>query len=235
MKKQSLNMFFLPLITKLGRKTKSIGIILDKDGTIELYKEQGEKFKKTIEYLRNTLGFKTYIVINTGRSVQEMIGLLKDDNIPHTYFDYIIGTDGAFCMDIKTGKYLFKNEMNHEKAEDVIRIFQECGGIPSNVRFTDDEGNIHTEPTEEIQKYYKKIKGNRPIVFKKDTTDIEDFKIAKLTFAGTHDVVQRFNERINEELENECLTHITTSKFPTGKEKSYIIDVTRSKYERTSS
>jgi len=222
----SITRFFNQLIKIIREdKTKSIGIITDKDGTL-LFDDQ---LKKTLKnFSEKKLGAKFYLIANSGRTIQDMINCLEDEDIPVKYFDYIIGDNGGICLDVKHNKELYKHTMNKEVVKKVIDKFKEIGGDIKDIRFADGK-KIYAYPSEDVKKYYE---GSRDIEFREDILDLEGIDITKLTLASTHGKINKINKYIREEIKG-YRSHIGKTSFPKKENDNYRLDFTRHAYKRT--
>lgn len=206
--------------------SKNIGIITDKDGTLFLNYE----LKEALNNLRNKeLGVNIYIIINSGRTVQDIINCLKQEKIPIDYFDYIIGDNGAMCIDAKNEKQLYKSVMERETVLKVIQKFIEIGGTLSNIRLSNGK-NIFAYPSKKVKDYYK---GDKDSIFKMDMLDLSGLDITKLTLTGPHEQIKEINEFIRENIK-EYKTHMGKTLFPDRLENNYRLDFTRNAYKRRS-
>lgn len=208
-------------------KVKNLGIITDKDGTIIINEELREILK---EIRTKSAQANIHIIANTGRTVADMIDCLKREKIPVQYFDYIIGDNGATCLDVKTKKELFKNKINIDDVKVVIEEFLELGGKISNIRLTDGE-HIYAYDSEAVKNYYKKKKN---VLYRKEFDSISDTDITKLTLTGTHDQIVAIKRFIGKNFKK-GKTHLGQTTFPESKENNYRIDFTRRKHKRNGS
>ena len=210
--------FFNQFIRTLKKDIKSVGIFTDKDGTILLDDSLRETLKRFNE---KNLGVHIYIIANSGRTVQNMINSLEEQNIPANYFDYIIGDNGGMCFDVKNNKELYKNVMEKELVKKVIEKFIELGGEISNVRLADGR-NIYAHSSPVVQQYYK---NSKDIVFRDDMLNLQDIDITKLTLSGTHEQIINIDRFIKSNIPH-YKTHLGMSKFPTREESTYRLDFT---------
>lgn len=210
--------FFNQFIRTIKKDITSVGIFTDKDGTILLDDSLRETLKRFNE---KNFGVHIYIIANSGRTVQNMINSLEEQNIPANYFDYIIGDNGGMCFDVKNNKQLYKNVMGREIVKKVIEKFIELGGETANIRLADGR-NIYANSSETVRNYYKKSKD---IVFKDDMLDLADIDITKLTLSGTHEQISEVDKFIKENIPH-YRTHLGISKFPTKVDTTYRLDFT---------
>lgn len=207
-------------------EVKKIGIITDKDGTIMI----DEELKTILEEIKTkATDTEIHIVANTGRTVADMIECLKREKIPLHYFDYIIGDNGAICLDVKSKQELFKNNMNVDDINRVIKEFLEIGGKESDIRITDGK-HIYASDTEAVRKYYKRSKN---VVYVNNFNSLEDINITKLTLTGTHDKILLM-KRFIEKSVKKGKTHLGQTSFPEQQDNNYRIDFTRRTYQRYS-
>ncbi len=226
MDNHTITRFFNQLIKEVKKDTKNIGIITDKDGTLFL----DDSLEKALKnFNEKNLGTNIYIIANSGRTVQDMINCLEQENIPIGYFDYIIGDNGGMCLDVKRNKQLYKHIMDNKVVLEVIDKFLEIGGKISDVRIADGE-NIFAYPSEEVKEYYQNRKG---IIYKDNIKDLADIDITKLTLAGPHGKINKINSFIRENMKG-YKTHIGKTSFPNKKSNNYRIDFTRNAYKRRS-
>ena len=224
MEKHSTTRFFNQLIKESKKNIKNIGIITDKDGTILL----NEELKKTLQDFREkNLGVNIYLIANSGRTVQDMINCLKEESIPIHYFDYIIGDNGAMCLDVQHKNLLYKNVMDKTIVSKVIEEFIKRGANFSQIRISDGR-NIFAYESEKVKEYYK---GKKDIVFKKNISDLENMDITKLTLSGSHEQIDEMNKFIRENIKG-YKTHLGKTSFPTKSEDNYRLDFTRYAYKR---
>ena len=117
MEKNNVVRFLNQFIKTMKKDLKNIGIITDKDGTILL----NDVLKETLyNFKEKNLGVNVYIIANSGRTIKDMINCLEQENIPTNYFDYIIGDNGAMCLDVKTNKQLYKHIIDKDVVLKVI-------------------------------------------------------------------------------------------------------------------
>lgn len=227
MEKYSVIGFLNQLIKEVKQDTTNIGIITDKDGTILL----NDKLKQTLhDFKEKSLGVNTYIIANTGRTIKDMICCLEQENIPTNYFDYVIGDNGAMCLDVKANKQLYKHIIDKDVVLEVIKEFLKSGAESSQIRLADGE-NIFAYPTQMVKEYYK---DNEDVVFKEDMLDLEGIDITKLTLAGSHEQISAINNYIKENLKG-YKTHMGKTSFPNESQNNYRVDFTRDAYKRRSS
>lgn len=204
-------------------KVKNIGIITDKDGTIMI----NEELKNILEEIRTkSTETNIHIIANTGRTVADMLECLKREKIPLHYFDYIIGDNGATCLDVKKKQELFKNNMNVDDIKKVIEEFLAIGGKISNIRITDGE-HIYAYDLEAVREYYKK---SNNVIYRDNFDGLEDIDITKLTLAGTHDQITRIKRFIEQNIKR-GKTHLGQTSFPQKQDNNYRIDFTRRTYK----
>lgn len=222
----TITKFFNQFIRTIKQETKNIGIITDKDGTILL----DDSLKRALQNFREKeLGVNVYLIANSGRTVQDMINSLKEENIPIEYFDYIIGDNGGMCIDVKRKEQVYKHVMDTEIVLKVIREFIRLGGSIEDIRLADGK-NIFAYPSENVLNYY----GNKKdIIYRKDFLDLEGIDITKLTLAAEHDKIEKINRYIRENIKG-YKTHMGKTSFPTKDRDNYRIDFTRNAYKRTS-
>ena len=207
-------------------EVKKIGIITDKDGTIMI----DEELKNILEEIRTkATNAEIHIIANTGRTVADMIECLKREKIPLHYFDYIIGDNGAICLDVKGKQELFRNSMNIYDIDKVITEFLEMGGKESDIRITDGK-HIYANDTEIVREYYKR---NKNVVYVKDFNSLDGINITKLTLTGTHDKILMMKRFIEKNVKK-GKTHLGQTSFPKQQDNNYRIDFTRRTYKRYS-
>lgn len=222
MNEYSFIRFFNQFIKTINQDIKNVGIITDKDGTLLLNDNLKAALK---EFREKDLGAKIYIIANSGRTVQDMINCLEQENIPLEYFDYIIGDNGAMCLDINSNKQIYKNIIDREIIDKVIKIFLENGGNLSDIRLADGE-NIYAYPSDEVKEYYSNTKN---VVFTEDLEKLENLEITKLTLTGTHDQISSINSYIRENIRG-YKTHLGKTYFPEKSKNNYRLDFTRNAY-----
>lgn len=216
--------FFNQFIKTIKQGINNIAIITDKDGTILLdnsLKEVLNKFKN------RDFGANIYLIANSGRTVQDMINCLEQENIPIEYFDYIIGDNGGMCLDVKANKQLYKYVIDAKVVEKVIDEFIKKGGEQKDIRLTDGK-NIFVYQSEEAKEYYLDSKS---VIFKKDITNLEGIDITKLTLTGTHEQINEVNKYIRENVKG-YKTHMGKTNFPSKSRNNYRIDFTRNAHKR---
>lgn len=207
-----------------GKNVKSIGIITDKDGTIII----NEELKRILAEIKSgRTKIDIHLIANTGRTVSDMINCLKKEKIPLKYFDYIIGDNGATCLDVKKNEELFKNKINAEDIYLIIKEFISIGGKSSNIRLADGE-YIYACDLPEVREYYKK---NKNVVYKQDFENLDNIDITKLTLTGTHQKIIDIKKFIEENIKK-GKTHLGKTSFPCKESNNYRIDFTRRKYKR---
>ena len=199
-------------------EVKNIGIITDKDGTIMIDKE----LKNILKEIRTkSTKADIHIIANTGRTVADMIECLKKENIPLHYFDYIIGDNGATCLDVRKKQEIFKNRMNAEDVDKAIEEFLAIGGKEHNIRITDGE-HIYAYDTDEVRNYYKKSKN---VIYMNSFENLDGIDITKLTLAGTHDQITRVKKYIEQNIKR-GKTHLGQTSFPKKQDNNYRMDFT---------
>lgn len=224
--KYNVTRFFNQFIRTIKQDVKKIGIITDKDGTILL----DDSLKKVLQKFREKkLGVNVYLIANSGRTVQDMINCLKEENIPTSYFDYIIGDNGGMCIDVKNNQQLYKHIMNKKVVLKVINEFIKMGGSLEDIRISDGS-NIFAYPSEDVKDYYRDRKG---IVFKEDISDLNEIDITKLTLTGSHERINEINKYIRDNIKG-YKTHIGKTSFPSKARDNYRVDFTRNAYKRKS-
>lgn len=205
------------------RNVKSIGIITDKDGTIII----NEELKAILQEIKSKrTQTDIHIIANTGRTVADMIDALKKEKIPLKYFDYIIGDNGATCLDVKKNEEIFKNKMNIDDVNIVINKFISLGGNIANVRLADGK-HIYAYDLPEIREYYKK---NKNVIFKQSFSDLENMDITKLTLSGENRLILDIKKYIERNLKKGKV-HLGQTSFPKKKENNYRVDYTRREYK----
>lgn len=227
MDEYSMLRFFNQLIRVVKQNIKNIGIITDKDGTIFLNSSLSETLHN---FREKELGANIYIIANSGRTVQDMINCLEKENIPISYFDYIVGDNGGMCLDVKNNKQLYKHVIDKGVVLEVIQKFLEIGGNISDIRFTDGT-NIFAYPEEEVKEYYR---DSKDIVFRENITNLDEIDITKLTVTASHDKIHILNRFIKDNIKG-YKTHIGKTNFPSKLRNNYRIDFTRRTYKRKSS
>lgn len=224
MNEHSVIRFFNQFIKTINQNIKNVGIITDKDGTLLL----NDNLKAALKDFREKdLGAKIYIIANSGRTVQDMINCLEEENIPLEYFDYIIGDNGGMCLDIRLNKQIYKNVIDKEVTDKVIQKFLENGGSLSDIRLTDGE-NIYAYPSKEVKEYYSNTKN---VVFTEDVEKLENIEITKLTLVGSHKQINEINSYIRENIKG-YKTHLGKTFFPEESKNNYRLDFTRDVYKR---
>jgi len=212
------SVFLKQFIRMVRKDIKKVGIITDKDGTILL----DESLRRVLkEFKERHLSVEIYLIANSGRTIQDMINCLEEQNIPTNYFDYIIGDNGGMCLDVKRRKLLYKYIMETQVVSDVIKKFLELGGTLENIRLADGK-KIYAYPSQEVQEYYK---DSKDIEFIEDITNIEGLDISKLTLTGYHDFIDELNKAIREDVKG-YKTHIGKTTFPSKGKNNYRIDFT---------
>lgn len=216
--------FFNQLIGTVKKDIKNIGIITDKDGTLLL----NETLKQALNNFREkNLGVNIHIIANSGRTVQDMIDCLEQENISIDYFDYIVGDNGGMCVDVKRNTQLYKYVMDREVISKVIQKFIEIGGKLSDIRLADGK-NIFVYPTSETKKYYE---GSKDVIFTEGIADLDNIDITKLTLTGPHKRINDINKYIRENIRG-YKTHIGKSPFPDKSKNNYRVDFTRNAHKR---
>ncbi len=226
MNEYSIIRFFNQFIKTIKGGVKNFGIITDKDGTILL----NDELRKILEELKNrNLGINIYVIANSGRTISDMVNCLKAENIPIDYFDYIVGDNGGMCLDVKNNEELFKHIMDKTIVEEVISEFIKLGGEYESIRLTDGK-RIYAYPSSNVKKYYKDREG---IEFKENITDLEGIDITKLTLTGPHELMDKLNTYIRENIKG-YKTHMGKTSFPIKIDNRYRMDFTRKSYKRFS-
>lgn len=224
MNEYSVIRFFNQFIRTIKQDIKNVGIITDKDGTLLL----NDTLKQALNNFRKKdLGVNIYIIANSGRTVQDMINCLEQENIPLEYFDYIIGDNGGMCLDVKGNKQLYKHVMDSKVVSEVIEKFLEMGGNLSDIRLADGK-NIFVYPSEETRKYYN---GTKDVIFTENIADLDDIDITKLTLTGPHNQIEGINKFIRDNIRG-YKTHIGKTFFPEKSRNNYRVDFTRNAYKR---
>lgn len=223
MNKNNTTRFFNQLIRSIKQDTKNVGIITDKDGTILL----DDSLRKALQNFREkNLGVKVYLIANSGRTVQDMMNCLEQENIPADYFDYIIGDNGGMCIDVKNNKQLYKHVMDRNVVQKVIEEFFSMGGNFEDIRISDGS-SIFVYPSEDVKKYYQDRKG---IIYKEEISNIDGIDITKLALTGSHEQINKINGYIRENIKG-YKTHIGKTSFPSKDRDNYRIDFTRNAYK----
>ena len=218
MEKSNVVKFLNQLIKNVKQDVRNIGIITDKDGTILL----NDTLRETLRsFKEKNLGVNIYVIANTGRTIQDMINCLEQENIPINYFDYIIGDNGAVCLDVKTNEQLYKEMLDKEIVLDVIKKFIDNGADISQIRITNGE-NIFAFPTEKVREYYE---DQKDVIYKEDMLDLESIDITKLTLSGPHEQIREINKYIKQKFKG-YKTHIGKTNFPNKSENNYRLDFT---------
>lgn len=218
--------FFNQFIKKIKQDVKNIGIVTDKDGTLLLDSSLREILQNFNE---KNLGVNVYVIANSGRTVQDMINCLEQENIPTSYFNYIIGDNGGMCLDVRNNKQLYKHVMDSGVVLKVINKFIDMGGKSEDIRLSDGK-NIFAYSSEDVKKYYK---DRKDIVFTEDISDLDGIDITKLTLTGSHEQINAINKYIRENIKG-YKTHIGKTFFPSKERNNYRVDFTRNAYKRTS-
>lgn len=211
---------FLNQFIKMIRRddVKKVGIITDKDGTILL----DETLRKTLkDFKEKHLSVEIYLIANSGRTVQDMINCLEEQNIPTEYFDYIIGDNGGMCLNAKTREFLYKHIMERDVVSKVIEQFIKMGGSLEDIRLADGK-SIYAYPSKSVKKYYK---GTKDIEYRDEITNLEGIDISKLTVTGSHKLIDGLNKYIRENIKG-YKTHIGKTSFPQKERNNYRIDFT---------
>ena len=216
--------FFNQIIKIIKQDIKNFGIITDKDGTLLL----NEELKKALQkFKENDLGVNVYLIANSGRAVQDMINCLEQEEIPLSYFDYIIGDNGAMCIDVKTGQELYKDTIKKDIVKRVIDKFIELGGDLPDIRLSDGE-SIYAYPEEKVLAYYK---DSKDISFREDIMNLEDIDITKLTLTGSHELIKDIDKFVRENVKG-YKTHLGKTSFPIKSKNNYRVDFTRNAHKR---
>lgn len=197
---------------------KRVGIITDKDGTILLDNSLREILK---DFREKHLGVQIYLIANSGRTIQDMINCLEEQNIPTGYFDYIIGDNGGMCLDVKANKLLYKHIMERNIVSKVIQMFLKMGGTLENIRIADGK-SIYAYPSQDVQEYYR---NSKDIEFREDITYLEGIDISKLTLSGRHGLIDSLNKYVRENIKG-YRTHIGKTSFPLKERNNYRMDFT---------
>ena len=197
---------------------KRVGIITDKDGTILLDDSLREVLK---DFREKHLSVQIYMIANSGRTIQDMVNCLEEQNIPTSYFDYIIGDNGGMCLDVKQQKILYKHLMKKDVVSKVIEQFLKIGGTLENIRLADGKC-IYAYPSQDVQDYYK---DSKDIEFKEEITDLEGIDISKLTLSGSHELIGELNKYIRDNIKG-YKTHIGKTTFPQKERNNYRMDFT---------
>ncbi len=227
MEGRSVRKFFNQFIKRIKKDDiKRVGIITDKDGTLLL----DESLKQALRsFNEKKLGASIYLIGNSGRTVQDMINCLKDEDIPVDYFDYIIGDNGSMCLDVRKQKELYKHVIDRDVVLKVINKFIEMGGTLENIRLANGK-NIFVYPSEDVKQYYKDAKD---VIFTEDVLDLEIEDTTKLTLTGPHSQIVDINRFIRENIKG-YKTHKGSTYFPEKSRNNYRIDFTRNAYKRKS-
>ncbi len=219
MKDDSQIKFFRQFINMLrDENIKKIGIITDKDGTILL----DDSLKRTLkEFRKKKIGAKIYLIANSGRTIQDMINCLEEQNIPLNYFDYIVGDNGGMCLDVKENKLLYKHILEKAIVSKVIQEFLKRGGTLEDIRLADGK-SIYAYPSYAVKEYYS---SSKDIVYNEDITNLEGIDITKLTITGTHNLIDQLNTFVREKVKG-YKTHIGKTSFPEKSRNNYRMDFT---------
>lgn len=223
MNEHNITRFFNQFLKTIKKDVKNIGIITDKDGTILL----DDSLKSVLQnFKERNLGINIYLIANSGRTVQDMINCLEQENIPTSYFDYIIGDNGGMCIDMKNNEQLYKHVMDREIVKKVIDKFFDMGGNPEDIRISDGS-NIFAYPSEDVKKYYQDRKG---VIYKEEISEIDGIDITKLALTGSHEQINDINKYIRENIKG-YKTHIGKTSFPSKERDNYRVDFTRNAYK----
>ncbi len=215
--KKSIVKFLALLMKDMKKNYANIGIVTDKDGTIVLNNDLAQILQDMKKKLKNNI----WIIVNSGRTVGDMLESLRKENIPSNCFDYIIGDNGGMAIGVKDNQQLFKHTMRNEKVQEIIDEFLNNGGTPQNIRMANGS-NIIAYKNREVKGYYKKRKN---IVFTKNIEKVNGEDITKLTLTGNREQISRIVSYINENL-NEYETHEGKTNFPKAKNNNYRVDCT---------
>lgn len=226
MNEYNITRFFNQFIKTIKQNIKNVGIITDKDGTLLL----DSSLRQALQNFREkNLGIKVYVIVNSGRTVQDMINCLEQENIPISYFDYIIGDNGGMCIDVKRDKQLYKHVMDRRVVLKVINKFIDMGGNPEDIRLADGK-NIFAYQSEDVKEYYRDTKD---VVFTESIPNLDGIDITKLTLTGSHEQINGMNKYIRENIKG-YKTHIGKTTFPNKEKNNYRMDFTRNAYKGTS-
>lgn len=216
--------FFNQFLKTVKQDIKNIGIITDKDGTLLLNNDLKIALH---DFREKKLGANVYIIANSGRTVQDMINCLEQENIPTDYFSYIIGDNGGMCLDVQRNENLYKNIIDTNVVVKVIEEFIKMGADFSQIRIVDGE-RIFAYSSEDVKEYYKDKKS---VIFKDDILDLNNVDITKLTLTGSHEQINNINKFIRENIKG-YNTHVGKSSFPNKQTNNYRLDFTRYEYKR---
>ena len=224
MEYHSQKTFINQFIQMIRQGVKKVGVVTDKDGTILL----DDTFIETLKnFNEKKMGVKIYLIVNSGRTIKNMINCLEEDNIPIEYIDYIIGDNGGMCYDVKKKKILYKHLIDTKTASKVIQKFIEMGGNIEDIRYVDGT-NTYAFLSEDVKEYYK---DKKDIQFKKDITNIDGIDISKITFVGSHELMDSFNRYLKKNFKK-FKTHMGRTSFPRKERNNYRMDFTRHEYKR---
>ncbi len=223
MSKKNVTKFLNQLIKTAKQNIKSIGIITDKDGTLLL----DTSLKQILQNLNEkNLGADVYLIANSGRTVQDMINCLEQENIPVNFFDYIIGDNGGMCLDVKRNKQLYKHVIDKEVVHKIIQEFLKMEGNLSDIRLTDGK-NIYAYESDEVREYYK---NSKDVIFRGDLSNIDEIDITKITLTQSREQIDKINQFIRENVKG-YKTHIGKTSFPCKSKNNYRLDFTRNAYK----
>lgn len=220
MKREENNLkFFHNLMAYLKHSSPhNIGIITDKDGTLLLNTELLESLEKLKS---KDLDFNIDLIVNSGRTVADMLNCLRTENLPINCFDYVAGDNGGVCLDVTQNRELFKYVMDKKDINSAFSFFADIGGQISNIRMTDGS-KIYAYPSDDVMEYYKSSDG---VIYKKDIDKCCDIDVTKVTFAASKKQIEQLNHILRTALPN-YRSHIGSTKFPANSKGNYRLDFT---------
>ena len=199
------------------RKPKFI-VFTDKDGTLNLEDKQLSNILKLITSMGGM------VVPITGRTV----GDLKEDFEKRNLFmpSIIVGDNGANIYFTETDRFIRKT-LKHEKVEKIIEKFNEIGGNPDLIRYTDGR-NIYASKEKSVKEYYKNneiAKLHSKIENKITNTE----NVTKITLAGSKKEMEQM-AKIAESLG--FSTDMDKTKFPEKEQENYRLDIVPKKISK---
>ena len=145
---------------------------------------------------------------------------LNKQNVSTKYFTHIIGDNGGICVEVSTGKILFRREIKKDKLERIIEEYIKIGGDISNIRLTNGK-NVIAHNNVNAREYYR---DSQEVIYRDNITQIED-GMTKLTLTGNKIQIKKMMQFIEENMPG-IRVHKGRSTYPEGKSKHFRIDIT---------
>ena len=171
--------FINKFVKRIKKENTKMLISLDMDGTIKINQE--------IKDILDQIG-KEYpnvkIILNTGRTINEIRAIMEREKIPIEYFDYIIGDNGGICIDSKNNSEVFRYNISRRNIPSIMREIKSYGLPKENMRFSDGQYIYATKNKCTLERYKDRKKQVR---LRKH--NIMNKKITKIMFSASKNTI----------------------------------------------